>query len=121
MGSLAVGCFPQWDFPLLPGACLERLRPAPGGRFSLPVPLPVVAVRARRASPGGGVRPRWTHIGLTLKVSVCVLWGPNRPAPGRDHLLYTFHDVLPKDREVLELLTDVALVPRPTEAEKKRQ
>ena len=49
---------------------------------------------------------------------VC-FWATIAPRPRRDHLLHTFRDVLPIDMEVLELLSDFALVPRPTEAEKE--
>ena len=42
-------------------------------------------------------------------------WATIAPRPRRDHLLHTFRDVLPIDMEVLELLSDFALVPRPTE------
>ena len=51
---------------------------------------------------------------------VC-FWATIAPRPRRDHLLHTFRDVLPIDMEVLELLSDFALVPRPTEAEKEEK
>ncbi len=59
---------------------------------------------------------------LTLKkFQLVCFWATIAPRPRRDHLLHTFRDVLPIDMEVLELLSDFALVPRPTEAEKEEK
>ncbi len=52
---------------------------------------------------------------LAYKVNTVCFWATIAPRPRRDHLLHTFRDVLPIDIEVLELLSDFALVPRPTE------
>jgi hypothetical protein len=73
------------------------------------------------ARPAGA--PGWTHIRLTpltlKKFQLVCFWATITPRPRRDHLLHTFRDVSPIDMEVLELLSDFALVPRPTEAEKE--
>ena len=72
---------------------------------------------------------QWTHKRLTpltlKKFQLVCFWATIAPRPRRDHLLHTFRDVLPIDMEVLELLSDFALVPqlvpRPTEAEKEEK